>query len=73
MLRRVIAGAALWLAPGGHLLSEISDRQAAAAVDAVAGGGLIPRVTSSEELNATVIIGTRPARGPDARIRRRST
>jgi release factor glutamine methyltransferase len=66
VLRRVIAGAALWLAPGGHLLSEISDRQAAAAVDAVAGGGLIPRVTSSEELNATVIIGTRPARGPDA-------
>jgi release factor glutamine methyltransferase len=66
VLRRVIAGAPLWLAPGGHLLSEISDRQEARAVEAVAGGGLIPRVTSSEELNATVIIGTRPARGPDA-------
>jgi release factor glutamine methyltransferase len=64
VLRRVIAGARLWLAPGGHLLSEISDRQAAAAVEAVAGGGLIPRVTSSEELDATVIIGTRPARPP---------
>jgi release factor glutamine methyltransferase len=64
VLRRVIAGARLWLAPGGHLLSEISDRQAAVAVEAVAGGGLIPRVTSSEELDATVIIGTRPARPP---------
>jgi release factor glutamine methyltransferase len=64
VLRRVIAGARLWLAPGGHLLSEISDRQAAGAVEAVAGGGLIPRITSSEELNATVIIGTRPGMPP---------
>jgi release factor glutamine methyltransferase len=61
VLRRVIAGTAGWLAPGGHLLSEISDRQAARAVEAVAGGGLIPRVASSEELDATVIIGSRPA------------
>jgi release factor glutamine methyltransferase len=62
VLRRVAADAVGWLAPGGHLLTEISDRQAPGAVKAVAGGGLIPRVASSEELNATVIIGTRPAR-----------
>jgi release factor glutamine methyltransferase len=61
-LRRVAAAAASWLAPGGHLLVEASERQAPAAVETVARGGLIPRLASSEELNATVVIGTRPAR-----------
>jgi release factor glutamine methyltransferase len=61
LLRRVIAGAPQWLTPGGHLLSEISDRQAAAAVDAVTAAGLVPTLASSEEMNATVIIGTWPA------------
>jgi release factor glutamine methyltransferase len=60
VLRRVSAAAPLWLAPGGHLLVETSDRQAAQTVETVARDGLIPRVISSEELNATVVIGTRP-------------
>jgi len=60
-LRRVAAAAASWLAPGGHLLVEASARQAPEAVETVARGGLIPRLASSEELNATVVIGTRPA------------
>jgi release factor glutamine methyltransferase len=60
VLRRVAAGAAPWLAPGGHLLVETSERQAPLAAGAVGGGGLIPRVTHSSRLNATVIIGTRP-------------
>src|SRR6516165_7869779 len=38
-LRRVAAGAAGWLAPGGHLLSEISDRQVPRAEAALAAGG----------------------------------
>jgi release factor glutamine methyltransferase len=59
--RRVTAAAALWLAPGGHLLVETSERQSPQTVDIVARNGLIPRVASSEELNATVVIGTRPA------------
>jgi release factor glutamine methyltransferase len=50
------------LAPGGHLLVETSERQAPRAVEAVARSGLVPRVTSSDELNATVVIGTRPGR-----------
>ena len=61
VVRRVSSAAPLWLAPGGHLLVETSDRQAPQTVDTVARGGLIPRVGSSEELNATVVIGTRPS------------
>ena len=64
VLRRVAAGAAEWLAPGGHLLSEISERQVAAATEAVTRAGLAARVTGSEEHGATVLIATRPtARG----------
>ena len=33
VLRRVVAGAPQWLAPGGHLLIETSERQAPAAVN----------------------------------------
>jgi len=61
VLRRVATEAPRWLAPGGHLLSETSERQAPRAVEAFAGAGLIPRIARSEELNATVVIGTRPA------------
>jgi len=60
VLRRVAAGAPPWLAPGGHLLVETSERQAPLAAEAVGGGGLIPRVAHSSRLNATIIIGTRP-------------
>src|SRR5450759_2267735 len=59
--RRVSAAAPQWLAPGGHLLVETSERQAPQTVETVACHGLIPRVASSDELNATVVIGTRPA------------
>ncbi|HUY48215.1 MAG TPA: putative protein N(5)-glutamine methyltransferase [Streptosporangiaceae bacterium] len=61
VLRRVTAAAPPWLAPGGHLLFETSERQATQAVEAVARSGLIPRVTRSEEFNATVVIATKPA------------
>ncbi|MFD5030963.1 putative protein N(5)-glutamine methyltransferase [Streptomyces sp. NPDC058405] len=61
VLRRVTAAAARWLAPGGHLLFETSERQAPRAVDTVARDGLIPRVATSDELDATVVIATRPA------------
>ena len=57
VLRRVTAAARLWLAPGGCLLFETSERQVPQAVETVAHDGLIPRVASSYELNATVIIG----------------
>ena len=59
LLRRVAAAAPQWLAPGGSLLSEVSERQAAAARRAVAASGLGTRVTSSRDVDATVIVGTR--------------
>ena len=61
VLRRVIAEAPLWLAPGGHLLVETSERQAPLTVETVAGHGLIPQVASSEQHDATVVIATNPA------------
>ncbi|MEU9125053.1 putative protein N(5)-glutamine methyltransferase [Streptomyces sp. NPDC048506] len=61
VLRRVTAAAPQWLAPGGHLLVETSERQAPQAVEAFARNGLLPRVATSDELYATVVIGTRSA------------
>lgn len=60
--RRVAAGAARWLAPGGHLLIETSERQVPATAEAFARHGLVPHVARSEELDATVVIGARDAR-----------
>jgi release factor glutamine methyltransferase len=60
VLRRVLAQAPRWLAPGGALLFEISDRQTAPAVAAVRAAGLEPRVATDEEAYATVVTGVRP-------------
>lgn len=57
--RRVTEAAAEWLAPGGHLLIETSGPQAPHLVEAMARGGLVPRLVSSDELGATVVIGSR--------------
>ncbi|HEU4947781.1 MAG TPA: putative protein N(5)-glutamine methyltransferase [Kribbella sp.] len=61
VLRRVAAAATRWLAPGGSVLAEISKAQAPLAIQAFSDGGLVPRLVSSDELNATVVIGTSPA------------
>jgi release factor glutamine methyltransferase len=60
ILRRVTAGTLEWLAPGGHLLVETSERQAPAMADTMTHGGLIARVVHDEERGATVVIGGRP-------------
>ena len=57
VLRRVIAGAPSWLAPGGCLMFETSARQADAAADTVAAAGLVPAVASDDDLGATVVLG----------------
>lgn len=59
VLRRVAAEAADWLAPGGHLLVETSEHQAAHAVEALLGHGLTPRLFTSEERYATAVVATR--------------
>jgi release factor glutamine methyltransferase len=65
VLRRVAAEAPAWLAPGGHLLTETSERQVPGIIAATTGAGLIPQVARSEELNATVVIATRRSAGSD--------
>ncbi|WP_427134635.1 putative protein N(5)-glutamine methyltransferase [Pseudarthrobacter sp. S9] len=55
--RRVAAAARQWLAPGGHLLIETSRRQAPQTVGIFLRNGLTARVLSSEELDATVVVG----------------
>ncbi len=61
VLRRVAAEAPHWLAPDGHLLVETSQGQARQTVEILTRNDLMARVVSSDELNATVVIGTRPA------------
>ena len=56
--RRVAAGAWEWLAPGGHLLIETSERQAPRTAEIFARNGLEPATVGSEELDATAVIGT---------------
>jgi release factor glutamine methyltransferase len=60
VLRRVAAGAPAWLAPGGCLLVETSERQAPRAVAAFTRAGLAARLAVSEEWYATVVVGVRP-------------
>jgi release factor glutamine methyltransferase len=62
VLRRVADAARDWLAPGGFLLTETSEAQVPPAVEVLERAGLAVRVTSCEELNANVIIGTSPGR-----------
>ncbi len=56
--RRVATEAAEWLGPGGHLLIETSDRQATVAAAIFAAGGLDHRIAGSEEIGATIVVGT---------------
>jgi release factor glutamine methyltransferase len=60
VLRRVAAEAPRWLAPGGSLLFETSERQLPSAVEVVVTAGLSARVATDDELDATVVIATRP-------------
>jgi release factor glutamine methyltransferase len=59
VMRRVSAEAKRWLAPGGHVLVETSERQAPTAAAVFARDGLAPRTVTSEDEGATVVVGTR--------------
>jgi release factor glutamine methyltransferase len=63
VLRRVAAAAPTWLAPGGTLLVETSERQQPAAVAAMEHAGLVATVRTDDDLGAVVVLGTR-ATGP---------
>jgi release factor glutamine methyltransferase len=55
--RRVAAAAPGWLAPGGHLIIETSERQAPLTAAAVAAAGLTPRVERDDDLDGTAVVG----------------
>jgi release factor glutamine methyltransferase len=57
VLRRVAAEAPRWLAPGGSLLVETSDRQAPDMTRAMTAAGLAARVRTRGEFGATVVTG----------------
>ncbi|MGW1888892.1 putative protein N(5)-glutamine methyltransferase [Streptomyces sp. NPDC002004] len=63
VLRRVAAEAGEWLAPGGGLFVETSERQVGEAVAIMERGCLSVRVAESDEYGATVVTGVRPLPG----------
>jgi release factor glutamine methyltransferase len=58
--RRIAAGAPDWLAAGGHLLIETSERQARLTELAVTDAGLVARTASDDDWPAAVVVGSRP-------------
>ena len=60
IVRKVAHEAPVWLAPGGQLLVETSERQAPLAVRIFAESGLLATTAGCAELGSTVLIGSRP-------------
>jgi release factor glutamine methyltransferase len=63
VFRAVVAGAGEWLAPGGVVLSEITEAQAGAATEAVRAADLDADLLYDEELEARVIRGQKSVGG----------
>ena len=59
ILRRAIVEAPRWLRPGGYLLTEVAEHQAARAARAMDAAGLTSSVVTDDE--ATVLFGQMPA------------
>ena len=57
--RRIAAAAPGWLAPDGKLLIETSGRQAERTAAAMTASGLVPAITRDDDLDSTVVIGSR--------------
>lgn len=58
--RAVAEAAPRWLSPGGRLLVETSIHQAPSSVGIFTRAGLLAQIVHSDELDATVVVGTRP-------------
>jgi release factor glutamine methyltransferase len=67
VLRRVIAGAPAWLAPGGSVLVETGGRQAPALAADVVAAGLRADVVTGADADATVVVGALTRAVPAAR------
>ncbi|MGI3784308.1 MAG: putative protein N(5)-glutamine methyltransferase [Janthinobacterium lividum] len=59
VLRRVARAAPTWLAPGGTLLVETSERQQPTALAVLEQAGLEATVRTDDDLGAVVVLGTR--------------
>ena len=59
VLRRVSAEAHSWLAANGSVLVETTEEQAPIAAAVFEQDGLTARITTSDELHSTVVIGTK--------------
>jgi release factor glutamine methyltransferase len=59
VFRRVVAAAPRWLAPGGVLLSEITEAQLDPATAAIKAAGLRPTATHDDDLEARAVRGQR--------------
>ncbi len=64
VLRRVVADAPAWLAPGGSLLVETSDRQAPVVAGDVVAAGMHAAVVASRAADATIVTGLLTRSGP---------
>jgi release factor glutamine methyltransferase len=62
--RRIAAGAADWLRPGGAVVIEVSAAQAAASAAAFAAVGLEARIASDEDMDATCVVAVRTGLPP---------
>lgn len=60
VMRAVAHEAPRWLAAGGHLLVEASDRQLPDAMRLMAANGLLPRAILDDDVEATAIVATLP-------------
>lgn len=56
--RRIAADAPEWLAPGGHLLIETSERQAALTSETFVRHGLTASVVRADDVDGTAVVGS---------------
>ena len=61
VFRAVAAAALQWLAPGGVMLSEVTEAQAMAATEVLRAAGLHPHTSHDDDLEATAVVGLRDA------------
>jgi release factor glutamine methyltransferase len=69
VFRAVVAGAAAWLAPGGLLLSEVTEAQSDAALAAVREAGLRGTVVEDDDREARAVTARRPELPGGAQLR----
>lgn len=60
VMRAVAGQASRWLAAGGYLLVEASERQLPTAMQVIVDSGLLPRVVLDDEMEAAAIVATVP-------------